>query len=164
MKIVFTASDKILSKVIRWGLDEPCSHVVLVFDNEIAFHSNLSGAHVDWWNGMKNHLRVVDEIDLPMSLEEEESVYQGILKSAYGHSYDYLGFMFFVFRGLMYKFLKVPFPEDNKWKTSGADLCVEVLQYLPQRLGIVTPKNISIISPHKLCLNLKEQLKSRILQ
>lgn len=154
MKIIFTKGNSILSKLICWGLNEPVSHVAFVFDDKIVFHSNLLGLHIEWFNTFKKKCQIIFEIDYNTDLENEEDIYQEVISINDGKSYDFAAFFYFIWRGFLYKFFNKPIPIVNKWNNEHQDLCVEVIRYFNKQLPI---KDLSIISPYKLYLILKEE-------
>lgn len=158
MKLIWTKSRQPLSILIRWGLKEPVSHFAIVFDNKIVFHSNLLGAHIDWFNYFKTQCDVVFEKDFNLSLDVEENIYQSILDKNVGKKYDFKAFAYFIWRGILWRFLNIPFPEKNKWAKDGAFLCTGLaaelpVQEFPELNGI---KDTEMTSPYQLYLKFKE--------
>lgn len=150
MKIIFTKSKLPLSWFVRWGLEEDVSHVAIVFDNKIVFHSNLYGLHIEWYNTFKKHNEVVYEIEYDLPLEQEEAMYQAVIDANDGKSYDYKAFMYFVWCGFKRKFFNTPLPATNKWDRENSLLCVEVLALLPRDILSdlnKLPKDLSMMSP-----------------
>lgn len=148
MKIIWTKGNSILSKAICWGLDEPVSHVAIVFDDKIVFHSNLLGVHLNWLDTFKKHSEIIYTIDYPMSLEKEEAVYQRLIKHD-ERPYDYSSFFYFGLCILKKKFLGIPIPEKNPVDNPNADLCYELCNALN---GLLFNKDIEgkLISPYTL--------------
>lgn len=157
MKLIFTKSKLPLSKLIRWGLNEPASHFAIVFDNSIVFHSNLTGTHVDWYNHFKSSCEIAYELDYNLPLEAEESIYQSILNKNTGKSYDFGGFFYFIWRALLNKCFGFKFPEINKWSKEGKFLCTGLAAELPLEhfKGLETIKDTEMTSPYQIYLRLK---------
>jgi len=147
MKLVFTKGSSILSKFICWVFQDPVSHVALVFDDRLVFHSNLLGPHPDWLESLKETSELVYELDYPLSLEQEEQVYQEIIKMR-KNSYDFKAALYFAYRGLLYRLLNVPIPPTNPADSTYGLLCVEVLKAcksfitLNRDLSITTPMQV----------------------
>lgn len=158
MKLIWTKSGLPLSKLIRWGLNEPVSHFGIVFDNGIVFHSNLLGTHIEWYGTFVKHCTIVYQLDFPMSLVEEEAVYQKILNTYDDRGYDFGGFAFFIWRGLLYRTFSTPFPAKNEWQSASKFLCTELATVLPDNIVPVSIKtqDLSIVSPYHLYMEMKE--------
>jgi len=124
MKLIFTTSDKMLSKVIRWVFSEPSSHCGMVFDGKLVIHSSISGVEIKGIHAFQKVARIVNSIDIPLPLESEEAIYQKILESYEGDHYDYQAFAYFSWRGLLYRLCGTPFPKKNAWQRSDDFLCV----------------------------------------
>lgn len=157
MKLLWVKSGLPLSKLIMWGLDEPCSHFAVVFDDKIVFHSNLSGLHIVWFESFLKSYEVVFEIDVPLPLEEEEKMYQSIITKYDGASYDYGAFAYLTWRGFLKKFFGKPIPSHNPWASSKRYICDEVIQLLPEEIVGKEIKNadLSIRSPYQVWLMIK---------
>lgn len=148
MKIIWTRNSLPLSKLIRWGLKEQSSHVAIVFDNKIVFHSNLMGVGIQWYNTFKKQHEVVYEIDYKMSLVDEETIYQSIINQFDGYRYDYRAFVYFVWRGVLKRFLNKPLPKINPFDNENSFMCIELLKVLPKIENLnKLPENLSMLSP-----------------
>lgn len=160
MKLLWTKSSLPLSKLIRWGLKEPTSHFVIVFDDKLAFHSNLSGTHIEWYNTFQKHCEIVYEINYPLPLDKEEEVYQNILNSYNEKSYDYPGFLYFIWRGILFRFFNKPFPTKNPWGKEDSYLCTELATTLPEWLipELKQIEDFSLMSPYKLYCIVKKDV------
>jgi hypothetical protein len=130
VKILLTRSNQPLSRMIRWVLQIPGSHLVIVFDNKIAFHSNLLGAHVEWYNTLKRSLEIVHEIEISGTLEQEEDAYQGVINRLDGKPYDYLFLLSIAWRACLKRFFGIPIPEQLLERPDWL-LCTEVFYELP---------------------------------
>lgn len=156
MKLLFTKNNLPLSKLIRWGLKEPCSHFVIEFDNKIVFHSNLMGTHIQWSETFRKNSEVVCSINYDLPLEQEEAIFQSILNKADGKGYDFKAFAYFIWRAFLYRVFGCTFPKRNKWEEDGKFLCtglsVELpLDVFPKMKGVEDPE---IVSPYQLYLRL----------
>lgn len=159
MIIAFTKNSSILSKLIRWVFDEPCSHVVFVFDDKFVIHSNLLGLQFNWFKSFKKKNEIVAQIKLPeLSTEKEEEVYQALLEEYDGSEYDFKAFWYFAFHALMFKLFKTPMPKLNPKNASGF-LCTEIYGTLPEWLVPKLNEDLSIITPYQLYKSIDEALK-----
>lgn len=149
MKILFTHSKLPLSKFIMWGLNEPVSHVAIEFEGVngmggLVFHSNLLGAHVEFKESFYDNCVVVKSLKLNLLGYDEWVIYKTIVTNYRHKEYDFKAFFYFCWRGFLHRFFKIPFPEKNKFESSGL-LCTEVLDCLRQYVEI--PENLSMKSP-----------------
>jgi hypothetical protein len=151
MKMIFTRSSLPLSKLIRWGLKEPVSHFAMVFFNSFVVHSNLAGVQLNWYSTFKKHCEVIYEIERTLSRAEEINLLKSILNSFDGASYDYSAFFYFIWRAILWRLFKTPFPATNKWGKKNAFLCTGLEKVLPES---ITPGTDSLdpemTSPYKL--------------
>lgn len=155
-KLLFTKSNWILSKAIMWGLNEPCSHFAISFDDKIVFHSNLLGSHVVWYEKFKKSCKIVQTIEFVPTLEVEEAVYENCYKLS-GKWYDFGAIVFFavwvVFCRLSGR--KVTSPKKNFWGSKKAVLCTEIAKALVPIYPGIKDWDLDTISPHELYLKLK---------
>lgn len=130
MKIIFTRSPLPLSKVIRWGLKEPVSHVAIVFDDKLVFQSNLLGVGLEGIYRLTKSAEIVYTIDVPLDAKAEEAVYQNLLEHYDGQPYDYGAFLYFSWRAALHRFFGTPFPAKNIWGSKSDFLCDGLLAAL----------------------------------
>lgn len=160
MKIIWTKSTKPLSLLIRWVFNEPVSHVAFVFDHKLVIHSNLLGVNLQWFNTFKKHCEIVYCKEYDLTLEQEEEIYQGLLDTYDGASYDWGAFIFLAYRGLLWRLFNIPIPNKNPWAHKGMFLCDELVTVLPPWL-VELPNDVDfgIMTPYKVYNILKEQEK-----
>ena len=155
MQIIFTKSNSAVSRLIRWISNEPVSHVAIVFDGKLVFHSNLLGVHIKWYNSFKKHNEIVFEKTYDLSLDKEEELYQQIINQFDEAPYDYGALLYFTYRGCLYKFFGLPMPKNNILGSKQAFLCSEILGCLG---NYVIPKpefDLQITTPYQIYLWLK---------
>jgi hypothetical protein len=145
----------LFSKAIKWALGEPCSHFAIEFDDNIVFHSNFFGTHVQFSKSFYKKATLERKIDISSSLLKEEDVYQR-LAGLEGEPYDWGGFLYFAWRALLFKILGKPLPGTNSWAVTGANLCIEVYKPIGELLGFEI-NGLSITSPFQLYLTLKDK-------
>lgn len=148
MKIVFTKNSSCVSKAIRWIFDEPVSHVAFVFDDKWLVQSNLLGIGIEWLNRFLKKSSIVDALDYPLTLEQEEEVFQALIAEEPNDGWDFPAGLYFAWRGLLFKWFKLPIPQTNPWNRKNLRLCTEMTSKLPRwltklpegiDLGMVTP-------------------------
>ena len=159
MQICFTKSKLPLSKLIRWLSGDPVSHVVIVFDDEFAIHSNLYGVQLNWYHTMLKHMTVVYTIDYKLSLKKEEEIYRSMLDNFDGRNYDWPAFMYLLWRGLLWKFFKKPLPIKSLWSDQDGYLCTEIAGKLPKWLTGLETNDYSLVTPMKLYTMLESAKK-----
>lgn len=149
MKILESKSTSILSVMIRWAFNSKGSHILFAFDNDKwIVQSNLLGVNIRLYENYMAKRSIVDVIVYDMSLDQEEAVFQALLKETSEDEYDYPGFAYFCWRALLYKFFKIGLPKKNSWGDAKMQLCTEMISRLPEwltnipqgvDLGITTP-------------------------
>lgn len=125
---------------MRWGLNEPISHVAIELKNGFVVHAHLlGGLKIDWHTDFRKENEVVYELHSGV-LPEKETV-QDLLDAHAGSGYDYWAFAYFGWRALLRKFFGIPFPRENKWARRHAFLCTEWLTVLygQQERAMITP-------------------------
>ena len=160
MEILFTKNKSVLSQLIRWVFDEPCSHVIFLFDDKWIVHSNLLGVNIRFYKAFMSSgdTEVVDRIKFKLDLIEEEELFQSLLESHSEESYDYKAFFYFSYRGLMYKIFNKPLPKNNPWGEPKAYLCTEIAKNLPEWItGIDKQTDLAITTPWTLRNIMKER-------
>lgn len=152
MKIVFTTSNKIGSKLIQWILDEPVSHVAVIFPSQNkVFQSTLAGVHsLELSEFLENH-EIVYEINV--EVQDEKLLYDSLIEKYEGHKYDVSAFIYFGYRAFLRKYFKIPFPKHNIFNNKHEEICVEI------GADALNMKNVdaSMITPYGLYLILKEK-------
>lgn len=129
MKVLGTRSDKWGSRFMRWGLEEPVSHVAVELSNGFIIHAHLlGGLQIDWARDFRRDNEVVYELETSM-LPERETV-QALLDAHAGSGYDYWAFTYFGWRVILRKFFNIPLPRQNRWARRHAFMCTEWLTVL----------------------------------
>jgi len=159
MKIVWVKGSAPLSRLIMWGLEEPVSHMAIVFDNKIVFHADLLGVRLAWYPTFLKSHEIVFEKEYDLGLEKEEEVYQSIITANDGKGYDYGAFLYFMWRGLLRKVFNKPMPDTNPWGSKDKYLCDELVEILPDYIvpRSVKETDIGMKSPYQVYLLLTQQ-------
>lgn len=140
VKVLFTRSDKVMSKLICAVTEEPVSHCAIQI-GEFVIHSSVHGVEVLPFRKFDslNEIVFVWNTQVPESADLHTKI-------AYwhGHTYDvgalaYLAVRY-AFPGLL--------PKKNLWGASGMFMCTELVQTL------VKLPNDDMITPYKLYLRL----------
>lgn len=153
MKLVWTKSDKVLSKFIRFLTGDDCSHFAIVlYDGlrgEIMFESNLLGTHpVFYKNSLKSHT-VVHEQKVLCSQIIEDAVWDNIVDNYDGRGYDYLGALYLGMRKFLNRTIGLKMPEKNAWANPDKYYCDELFEALKGVPGIPeVPVANAMKTPH----------------
>jgi hypothetical protein len=166
MRFLFSTSDKIGAKAIRWGLRSDCSHFAIVFDEDaqghgIVFHSHMGGVSLDWYSNWLKTNRIVHALEFlnrpPLALEE--TIYRAIVDRFDGQSYDVGAFSFWAVAVAANRLFGRPLPTKNLWGRSDAALCTGLavaLQGTPIACeALLEVKDFDCIRPYDLYMILK---------
>lgn len=155
--LIFTKNNTCLSRLIRWGLGEDVSHMGIVFDKKVVFHSNLYGTHLKWLINFIKKNDIVHIIDVPLSLQEEEEIFLRIPQ--YDEKwYDFGALFYFLWRGLLYKLFSTPIPKTNIFGHSDQFLCTELAKMIDPSLD-----NLEMTSPYQVYLYFQGKYGNSIL-
>jgi len=146
VRILFTKSDLIGSNTIRWGLEEPVSHVAIQFGNYVA-HSTWGGVDIDHLTTFTKHRQIVFAVDI----KGDENKISELLSKYESKSYDFTGLIYFILMAVRRKLFGIALPKTNKWAKDNTFLCTELATKL------VEGKENGIITPYELYLTLKEK-------
>ncbi len=159
MKLVWTKSRLVFSQIIRGQLGQDCSHFALVFNSPaggLMFQSNLLGAHTTFFKSALKSMTVVHSLDLPLSTEEENAVWDEAVDLFDGQPYDWGAFFYFCWRVILKKVFRRPIPKKNAWARDNQNLCVELFNIVKKYTSL---KDVEIdtpmTAPHELYLLLK---------
>lgn len=149
MRILWTAGSKPIPRLIRWVSGKDCSHVAIVFNGCLVFHSTLAdGVHVQWISSFLKQEKLVHEREIEMSVEYELSIYKQIISENVDREYDKL----ILWKKLWFYLLKrLGFNVDESKCELGdkkKDVCTEVAKRVLKDLGYSVPNHI--IEPHDL--------------
>ena len=164
MMFLFTTSNKVGAKAIRWALNEPVSHFATVFDESengygIVFHSTLSGVQFAWFKDFYNHNEIVYALrPKSLSLPLEEKVYQSIVGTHYGKRYDTAAFLAFGYYALRRKLSGATIPSRSTFGANNRYLCTELAHSVKKLCPEFVPNTLAdeLISPYSLYLNMKQ--------
>ena len=149
MNVLFTKSNSILSKAIRWITKESMSHTAIELDG-LVFHSNLLGVHVEGSKRFRASCTVIEELEVPESLPIH------LVPTFEEYDGDWYDFGAFLFLG-MFLFLntrfKVKLPKNNDLQSKNAFICTEFVS------RVLCNETDSMITPYGLYLELKNRWK-----
>jgi hypothetical protein len=131
MRILFTRSNSLLSRLIRKVTGEPVSHCALECSGWV-IHSNLRGLHVELPQTFLRKSEIVYSVEIPYDM----GLVMHALSKYEGKGYDIGALLYLGLRSLL------PFlPKKNLWQSTGLFLCTEwVTQVLSGREDhMITP-------------------------
>lgn len=143
MIFLFTKSNTIGSKLIRWGLDDEVSHFALIDTrrpsiNSMVLHSTLKkGVHITGIRQFLQHNEVVYAWGTKGGTNKEHMQYFSRLHTAlYRKDYDIKGVSFLAASVIVcIKVLGTELPSENKWADKKDFYCSEVLHETAFFLG-----------------------------
>ncbi len=139
MRFYFTSNNLIGSRLIRWGLDDDCSHFAESFfddtlgDYAIVVQSNMQhGFFLEWKKDFLSKNRVVHCLKPKRDLSDKEhKIYKKVSSKLHGLEYDFKGICYWFFLGLIYKLGFITKDQmdnkTNRWADRSAVFCSEVL-------------------------------------
>lgn len=151
LRVVYTAGDTPLGKLIRAVTGEPVSHVAIEAGHFIV-HSSLLGVHVDLRQTFYEKQKLIYSIELPAD-RDVESIYNSAARSQH-KVYDYPSLIWLGLRYLLHVKLRLPFPKANLWQITGMYTCTEFVSHL------LSGKEDSLTTPYQHYLSLKASLEN----
>lgn len=142
IQILFTTSDKLMSKWIRKITNEPVSHCAIQVGNFV-IHSSVNGVEILPYDIFSQKNRIIYRI----SKSVLDSRVRTSLENTWGKKYDFGALLYL---GLRYLFPRI-IPKQNLWQTSSLYLCTEFVS------STVLNESDSLITPYKLYLKLFEE-------
>jgi hypothetical protein len=149
-----------LSVLIRAITGEDCSHFSFVFESAakgLMFESNLFGTHPTFYaTALKTHV-VMHSIEVPLSITEEDAIWDLVIQKYDGRSYNFLGALYLGGWKLLQRIFGVRPPVYNKWSLPDTYFCNElysILNAIPEfpQTGVAS----GMETPHDLWLKIKD--------
>lgn len=134
MRLLFTRSEKIASRLIRLVTGEPVSHCAIEVGNYV-IHSNFLGVISELKEDFLGSVTVWGSIELP---DDYQKMFD-VTCRGFGRKYDFGALLYLAVRVLC------PWlPKKNLWQCSGMFLCTEWVTH------VVDGQADSMITPFKL--------------
>lgn len=128
MKILFSASDLIGSKIIRNITEEDVSHCAIYLDNfNLVIQSVFSGFDIKSVEEFRVVNRIVHSVEVVKSKGEEADFLVDVIKKNFGRWYDFGGLVFIGISLLLKKYFNRKMPTQNLWSDSSFDYCIELV-------------------------------------
>lgn len=135
MRFLFTKSNLLGSKTIRWGLGQDCSHVAFEvtpsgFADPVVIESRLDrGVFAHDLPGLLKVNEIVHSLRLVAPNPAfEDALFESLIKNAVGRKYDRKAFFFWIGAAIAKRALGRSMPTKNPWGTRRDHLCVEVIR------------------------------------
>jgi len=135
---IFSTSEKIGARAIRWGLNSKVSHMAVLGDIKpkqlsITLESRMSdGVDITWLKTFQSKNKVVFALR-PAVINDElsENLFKELSEKAGGTDYDWKGVSFLAASVIIcLKVLGRALPKENKWADKDDDYCSEVMHIL----------------------------------
>ena len=170
MKLIWTKSNLPLSVLIRGVTGEDCSHFAFVFESTasgLLFQSNLLGTNSKFFNTEKNTwgFKIVHELDIPMTVEEEDRAWELMVNSYDDVPYNFLGAAYLGWRKLLHRVFGLKVPAKNAWSQHATMFCDQIYTILNKlqdpRLKHVNVGN-GMATPYDLWVKVGVQITSLV--
>lgn len=157
MKFLFTTTDKLYSRLIRWGLEEDCSHFAIQFDlptRSVIMESIIEkGVHRCDVEGFLKENKVIHSLEYVGDKYVDNLFYDCVYRH-YNDRYDTTAIMFWALATAAKRTFHVKQPWYNPWDMDNKHYCVEVLDgselLMAQYLGLdVSNVDWGMTSPHE---------------
>jgi hypothetical protein len=130
MRVLFTRSGNIVSRMIRWVTKEPVSHCALQVGGYVV-HSNFLGVHAQTVDSFEGACTVYASITYP---DNYPRIFDQLC--AHGGAWYDFGAMLYIAARAICPWL----PKKNLWRCSGMFLCTEwVTDFLGETDSMITP-------------------------
>lgn len=160
MKLIWTKTNTPFSAMIRFLTGDDCSHFAFVFESRssgLMFESNLLGTHPKFYQTALKHCTVVHEMNVPLSIEEEDEVWDTIVEKYDNKPYDYLGAFYLGIRRFLTRVFGFKKMSVNVLAKRGSFFCnelYEVLCHIPE--FPVIDVSSGLMTPHDLLIAIEE--------
>jgi len=117
MNILFTQGNSVVSKLIRWALQSPISHVAIEKDGLI-YHSNLLGLHIQPLQHFLKKSTVLHQVPV-----EDNGRLLQVMGRAWHVPYDFIAFLCMGLRAVLKKIVRLPKADIRQ--ITGMYICTE---------------------------------------
>lgn len=149
ISFIFSHRHQIGSKLISWAakfenlnLKKNPSHAAILVNNRFVIESVMGrGVRIVpyfKWVEINQELYRIEYNDISREL------FDGVLLTAWGKKYDWLGIVYFAYRYLLLALFKIPLPQKNKLERASHVFCTELI-------GKLTNNYYAMTSPAKMC-------------
>lgn len=150
-----------MSKLIRWGLDEPMSHFATAF---FPFKTGLvleqqmtKGFEITDFEYFISQNSIVHALMPKESMFDDEDILMGLMEEFSGSKYDDGSFLYLCWRVILLKLFQEPFPKNGEWGDTTDPLCTghaRIIQRLRPEWFTKEISDFDITSPGSLYENM----------
>jgi hypothetical protein len=164
MRIIGSSNNYPFSWLIRKLTGENISHIAIVFDDLIVFHSTPVGTHTSWLTDFVEKNKIHRTIPLYLGLVSEEQVYFTIISKRKKKKYDWMGIFYQGLMRLRRIVFRIPLPINNLWQDGNKDYCIEVLNSIDWdaiKIGLQSKFNelrLDMMSPGEVMFALEKMI------
>lgn len=164
MMFLYTTSDKLAARAIRYYTREPASHFAVLFDEGygrkgLVFHATVEKVKPILFKdflAIGNRVVAAQGFKYSDDLDLQENVYTRLLSRYDGKEYDFGAFLYHMVNGTA-KRLGIKTSDKNLWGSSKRALCTELGQEIYQALKAkgftfhtTPPEDFEMITPWHL--------------
>lgn len=136
LELLFVSTDMALSKLIKWGFDEPASHLAIDIPGaDQVVHSDLLGLHRAARKEFLDQHKVIGTFKIWLDIgvmQKAQAAFLGLADAEKGSGYDFGAFSYLGWRAFCTKFFGSSLPPRNPWGDSHKYLCTEAAYLLNQ--------------------------------
>jgi len=145
MIFLFTTSNKIGARLIRWGDDWDASHFALVPSDRnspysVVLESTLAdGFAPTWLKSLRKKAEIKHVLLWDLSPEENARLYHKIIDHMADRDYDKKGVLWLSVTTLLRKAFRMKLPARNQWGDRNDVFCSEILQAISadlEKIGV----------------------------
>jgi hypothetical protein len=130
MNILGTCSNKIGSRLIRWGTGDPISHVAIHFDSGLILHATGGGVELDWYPVFKENNKIIYSVKIPTDPGDDMAIMGRITEKTLHTGYDFAALTYLSIRVLMQRLFKHNLKGKNLWDSDNNVICTELVAIL----------------------------------
>lgn len=161
---LYTTSDKLAARAIRYYTGEPASHFAVLFDEGyeqqgLIFHATVEKVRPVLFKdflAQGNRVVAAQGFKSRTNLELQEAIYSSLLSKYSGKEYDFGALVYHMIYGTAKK-LHIPVKDKNLWGSSKRALCTElgqeiysVLRRYEYTIHANRPEDFEMITPWQL--------------
>lgn len=158
MRLIISKSTLPLSVLIRAVLGTKSSHFLIVFDSPaggLVFESNILGTHPKFWKTAQKSLTVIDELEVEMTVKQEDVIWDTVVDQMDGKGYDWGAFFYLGFSHIANRLWGREISKVNKWAKSNTYVCLQVAQALIPYFPQLRDTDVSMLTPDQLMVLIK---------
>lgn len=145
IKIVAVKAESWGSRIIRWGLGEPASHLAIAFPNFVIQSDLKRGFNSVDNEAFFEYYEEVNSVSLTTgSIDGDNELASRVKRQLTSAEYDKPGFIYFCWRAFIRKIFGVAFPQVNSWQDDQMVICVEVLYAFLDSWATMTGQSLSL--------------------